>query len=118
MAWSLIFYLVYNNPRFIYTPLYTSLPKLAFDHQHKVLLQVVLPLSEEADKRSGARPQQDLKKHPERGHPVEGVTGEALAVRKAPDEEAVRHNLQVKSLQQPFTICKLQRGWAFGWCKG
>ena len=57
-------------------------------------MQVVLPLSEQPDKRSGAKPQQDLKKHPESGKRAEGVTGEALAIRKAPQEESVKKAMQ------------------------
>ena len=55
----------------------------------------MIPLSEEPDTRSGANPSKDIAKHPEKGRRVEGVTGEALAVRRAPSQADVEKDLKV-----------------------
>ena len=57
--------------------------------------QVVIPLSEEPDTRSGSNPSKDIAKHPGKGRRVEGVTGEALAVRRAPSQADVEKDLKV-----------------------
>ena len=56
--------------------------------------QVVLPLGDEPDKRSGKRPKLDKEAHPEKGRLAEGVTGETVAIRKAPDLEAIKRDLK------------------------
>jgi len=54
---------------------------------------VILPLGREVDKRSGRDPGAG---NEEAGRHAEGVTGEAVVVRKAPVLEAVRRDLQVR----------------------
>lgn len=68
--------------------------------------QVVIPISEEPDKRSGVNPKEDLKLHPEQGDKVEGVTGEALAVRKIPDCDIVKRDLQVRLKAERFLLIR------------
>ena len=60
-------------------------------------LQVILPLGDVADKRSGQDPQQDKKSHPPLGKLIKSVTGETVEVRKAPDLAAVRSDLKVNT---------------------
>jgi len=54
------------------------------------LLQVILPLGDEADRRAGKDPKGDSERYPPGGKCVQGVTGELVCIRKAPDLEAVR----------------------------
>ena len=57
-------------------------------------MQVILPLGTQADQRSGKNPSNGIE---EEGRHAEGVTGEAVVVRKAPDLEVVRKDLQVST---------------------
>ncbi len=53
-------------------------------------LQVVLPLGDTPDRRAGRDPVRDSKAYPSGGPCTHGVTGEAVCIRRAPDEAAVR----------------------------
>ncbi|PRW57398.1 5-oxoprolinase [Chlorella sorokiniana] len=56
--------------------------------------QVVLPLGDAPSTRAGRDPAGDSQRHPLQGSPATAVTGEAVVVRKAPDLEALRGELQ------------------------
>ena len=60
------------------------------EHLKFVLLQVILPLGDEEDRRAGKDPKGDSKRYPPGGKCIQGVTGELVCIRKAPDLEAVR----------------------------
>ena len=59
-------------------------------HLKVALLQVILPLGDEEDRRAGKDPKGDSKRYPPGGKCIQGVTGELVCIRKAPDLEAVR----------------------------
>lgn len=61
------------------------------------LLQVILPLGEEPDRRAGKDPCDDSRRYPPGGKCIKGVTGEVVCIRKAPDLEAVRRRVLAKS---------------------
>ena len=54
------------------------------------MLQVVLPLGDTPDRRAGRDPVRDSESYPIGGPCTHGVTGEAVCIRRAPDEAAVR----------------------------
>lgn len=54
------------------------------------LLQVVLPLGDIPDKRAGRDPKRDTDAYPPGGPCIEGVTGEVVCIRRAPDLDALR----------------------------
>ena len=62
-------------------------------------MQVILPLGDQADQRSGKNPSNGIE---EEGRHAEGVTGEAVVVRKAPDLEVVRKDLQVNTAHTSY----------------
>lgn len=57
--------------------------------------QVVLPLGDVPDKRSGKDPVGDSAAYPIKGPVIECLTGEKVVVRKAPDMDAVEAELKV-----------------------
>ena len=60
------------------------------------LWQVVLPLDKEPSKRSGSNASNLKNGSKEDGKVVEGVTGETVAIRKAPDLDAAKKKLQAR----------------------
>lgn len=57
---------------------------------------MILPLDDEPSKRSGSKPKGSKKKGAGTSETiVKGVTGESLAIRRAPDMAAVKQQLQV-----------------------
>ncbi|CAK0741638.1 hypothetical protein CVIRNUC_001340 [Coccomyxa viridis] len=71
-----------------------SIPDVLYDHVVEVDEQVILPLGSKPDKRAGKDPEGDSKDFPPGGKCVEGVTGELLCIRKPPEPETVRRDLQ------------------------
>ena len=63
----------------------------AVRQEFSMLLLALLP-----GRRAGRDPQGDAARHPIRGRPALGVTGEAVEVRRAPDLEALRRDLEVR----------------------
>lgn len=59
------------------------------------LLQIVLPLEDEPSKRSGKNPQQDSEAYPIEGEKITSQTGEIGIVRRAPDLQTLKKDLQV-----------------------
>ena len=59
------------------------------------LLQIVLPLEDEPSKRSGKNPQQDSAAYPIEGEKITSQTGEIGIVRRAPDLQTLKKDLQV-----------------------
>ncbi len=51
---------------------------------------MVLPLGDVPDKRAGRDPRRDGAAYPPGGPCVEGVTGETVCIRRAPDLDALR----------------------------
>ena len=59
------------------------------------LLQIVLPLGDEPNKRAGKNPKRDSEVYPIEGKTVTSQTGEIGIVRRSPDMEALKEALQV-----------------------
>lgn len=57
-------------------------------------LQVILPLGKEPSRRSGMNPVADSEQQPEVGKAIESITGETVVVRKRPDMDTVKKDLQ------------------------
>ena len=58
-------------------------------------LQIVLPLEEEPCKRSGKDPKQDSESYPIEGRKITSQTGEIGIVRREPDLQTLKKDLQV-----------------------
>lgn len=63
------------------------------EHMHGVL-QVIIPLGDTPDRRSGRDPQQDARDHPIKGEIRECLTGEHVCIRKAPDLQQLKKDLE------------------------
>jgi len=71
--------------------------------------QVVLPLGRQPGGRAGRRPAEDAEAHPVAGRVVQGVTGEAVCVRRELDLGAVEASLQVRGRRRGAVAVTLLR---------
>ena len=62
------------------------------------MLQIVLSLGDEPSKRSGKNPKQDSDAYPIDGKRITSQTGEVGIVRRSPDMESLRKDLQVNAM--------------------
>ncbi|KAK9815723.1 hypothetical protein WJX72_008572 [[Myrmecia] bisecta] len=71
-----------------------SVPDVLYERVVEVDEQVILPLGSAVSRRAGRQPEADTQAHPRQGRLVSGVTGEQLCIRKEPDKEQLRRDLQ------------------------
>lgn len=71
-----------------------KIPGVLYEVVVEVDEEVILPLSDKADRRSGSTPKEDAKKYTPEGRMVATVTGEIVCVRRTVNEEALRSALK------------------------